>query len=301
MGGSAIGADLLVAYTEAVCRVPVLVHRDYLLPGWAKGPQTLVIASSHSGNTEETLSAFADATRKGCTRLAIATGGKLAQAAQEAGAALWIFDHKGQPRSAVGFSFGLLLAAFTRLGLIPEPSQELAEAVEAMKSQQAHIKADIAVTQNPAKRQAGQLLGRWVTVLGAGVLSPVARRWKGQVSEIAKAWAQFEFLPEADHNTLAGCQNPPEQLAHTTVLFLRSPSDHPRNRLRLDFTRETLMLEGMGTDVYDAKGDTPLANLWTALHFGDYMAYYLAMLYEVDPTPVVALQKLKKDLGAIPS
>jgi glucose/mannose-6-phosphate isomerase len=300
MGGSAIGADLLVAYCEATCRVPVVVHRDYLLPGWAKGPQTLVIASSHSGNTEETLSAFTDATQKGCTRLAIATGGKLAQAAKEGGAALWTFEHQGQPRAAVGFSFGLLLAAFARLGLIPDPSQELAGAAAAMRSQQAHIKADIAITQNPAKRQAGQLLGRWVVVLGSGVLTPVARRWKGQVSEIAKAWAQFEFLPEADHNTLAGSQNPSELLAHTTVLFLRSASDHPRNRLRLDFTRQILMLDGLGTDTYEAQGDSPLANLWTALHFGDYMAYYLAMLYEVDPTPVTVMQKLKQDLGAIP-
>jgi glucose/mannose-6-phosphate isomerase len=213
---------------------------------------------------------------------------------------LWTFEHHGQPRAAVGFSFGLLLAAFTRLGLIPDPSQELAGAVTAMKAQQLHLKADVPVTQNPAKRQAGQLLGRWVTVLGSGVMAPVARRWKGQVCELAKAWAQFEFLPEADHNTLAGSQNPVEILAHTTVIFLRSASDHPRNRLRLEFTRQALMLEGLGTDFYDAKGDTPLANLWTALHFGDYMAYYLAMLYEVDPTPVAALQKLKNDLGAVP-
>ena len=300
MGGSAIGADLLVAYTEAACSVPVLVHRDYTLPGWAKGPETLVIASSHSGNTEETLSAFADATQKGCRRLAIATGGELAKAAPAASAELWTFDHKGQPRTAVGFSFGLLLAAFTRLGLIPDPSQELAGAIIAMKAQQPQLKAEVPVTKNPAKRQAGQLMDRWVAVLGSGILSPVARRWKGQISELAKAWAQFEFLPESDHNTLAGSQNPSELLARTTVLFLRSASDHPRNKLRLEFTRQTLMLEGMGTDTYDAKGDTPLANLWTTLHFGDYMAYYLALLYEVDPTPVAALQKLKKDLGAVP-
>ena len=301
MGGSAIGADLLVAYAEAFCSVPVLVHRDYVLPGWAKGPKTLVIASSHSGNTEETLSAFADATQKGCTRLAIATGGALAKAAQDTGAALWTFDHRGQPRAAVGFSFGLLLAAFTRLGLIPDPSEELAEAVQAMRLQQAHIKADVPVTQNPAKRQAGQLLDRWVTVLGSGILSPVARRWKGQISELAKAWAQFEFLPEADHNTLAGSLNPAELLSRTVVLFLKSPADHPRNQLRIEYTQKVLMLDGLATDSYTAKGDAPLANLWTTLHFGDYMAYYLAMLYEVDPTPVEALQKLKKELGAVPA
>lgn len=300
MGGSAIGADLLAAYSEDFCSVPLLVHRDYKLPGWARGPKTLVIASSHSGDTEETLTAFADATEKGCLRLAIATGGKLAKAARNTNAALWTFEHHGQPRAAVGFSFGLLLAAFTRLGLIPDPSQELAGAVAAMKAQQVHLRADVPVTANPAKRQAGQLLGRWVVVLGSGILAPVARRWKGQVSELAKAWAQFEFLPEADHNTLAGSQNPSELLTHTTVIFLKSAADHPRNQLRLEFTRQALMLEGLGIDVYDAKGDTPLANLWTALHFGDYMAYYLAMLYEVDPTPVAALQKLKKELGAIP-
>jgi len=184
--------------------------------------------------------------------------------------------------------------------LIPDPSQELAGAIIAMKAQQPQLKAEVPVTKNPAKRQAGQLMDRWVAVLGSGILSPVARRWKGQISELAKAWAQFEFLPESDHNTLAGSQNPSELLARTTVLFLRSASDHPRNKLRLEFTRQTLMLEGMGTDTYDAKGDTPLANLWTTLHFGDYMAYYLALLYEVDPTPVAALQKLKKDLGAVP-
>jgi glucose/mannose-6-phosphate isomerase len=301
MGGSAIGADLLVAYSETSCTVPVLVHRDYLLPAWAKGPGTLVIASSHSGNTEETLSAFADATQKGCTRLAIATGGALTKAAQEAEAALWTFDHRGQPRAAVGFSFGLLLAAFTRLGLITDPSHELAGAIEAMRTQQKQIEAEVPITQNPAKRQAGQLLDRWVAILGSGILSPVARRWKGQVSELAKAWAQFEFLPEADHNTLAGSLNPAELLAHTVVLFLKSPADHPRNRLRLDYTQKVLMLDGLATDSYTAKGDTPLANLWTALHFGDYMAYYLAMLYEVDPTPVEALQKLKKELSAMPT
>lgn len=299
MGGSAIGADLLAAYIEPQCPVPVVVQRDYLPPAWAQGPQTLVIGSSHSGNTEETLSAFAAALNQGCTCLAISTGGKLSAMAQDNHAALWTFEHKGQPRAAVGFSFGLLLSVFARLGLIPDPAAELEAAVSAMQKQQQMLKADMPVSQNLAKRLAGQLVGRWVAIFGAGILAPVARRWKGQISELAKAWAQFEFLPEADHNSLAGSLFPEEGISRTMALFLRAPSDHPRNRLRSDLTRSALMLDGMNTDFIDAQGNSPLAHQWTLLHLGDYMAYYLAMLYETDPTPVSALENLKKELGKI--
>jgi glucose/mannose-6-phosphate isomerase len=296
MGGSAIGADLLAAYVAPSCSVPVISHRNYSLPGWAKGPETLVIASSHSGNTEETLSSFESAVEKGCRVLAVTTGGKLAERAGEAGAAVWRFDHKGQPRAAVGYSFGLLLAAVSRLGLIPDPEGHLHSAVAAMKAQQESLQARSPVVENPAKRMAGQIYGRWVAVLGADVLEPVARRWKGQISEIAKAWGQFEFLPEADHNTLAGLYNPEELLQKTFVLFLRAPSYHPRNRLRTDLTKKAFMLEGLNTDFIDARGDNPLAHLWTALHYGDYTAYYLAMAYGVDPTPVEAIEGFKQEM-----
>jgi len=297
MGGSAIGADLLAAYVSPACPVPLIVHRDYGLPAWANGPHTLVITASHSGNTEETLSSFDRAVRNDCLRLAITTDGELAQAATQAGAPLWTFVHQGQPRAAVGFSFGLLLAAFTRLGLIADPSDELAGALAAMRAQQSSLQADVPVARNPAKRMAGQLFGRWVMVMGSGILAPVARRWKGQVNELAKAWAQFDYLPEADHNTIAGIACPEELLTKMMTLFLRAPSDHPRNRLRADQTRQIFMMEGLNTDFYDAQGDSPLAHLWTALHFGDYQAYYLAMAYGADPTPIPAISELKKEMG----
>jgi glucose/mannose-6-phosphate isomerase len=298
MGGSAIGADLLASYVQPTCRVPVMVHRDYGLPAWAQGAETLVIASSHSGNTEEALSAFAESQERGCHLLALCTGGKLAEAGQKAGVPVWRFEHKGQPRSAVGFSFGLALAALRRLHLIPDPANELEAAVTVMKEQQVHFRPDVPAVHNPAKRYAGQLMGRWVTVIGAGVLAPVARRWKCQVNEIAKAWAQFEFLPEADHNSLAGVLNPQEHLPRMVALFLRGPADDPRHRLRIDLTRKAFMLEGIGTDTIDARGKTALANQWTALHFGDYTAYYLAMAYGVDPTPIETIEAFKKEMQA---
>lgn len=298
MGGSAIGADLLAAYVAPISRVPVIVHRDYGLPAWARGPETLVIASSHSGNTEETLSAFEEATRRECSILCVSTGGKLAETAESHGANLWIFEHKGQPRAAVGYSFSLLLAAFTRLGFLPDPSNELQQAILVMKNNQEALQPDVPVAHNLAKRMAGQLMNRWVVVIASDLLAPVARRWKGQISEIAKAWAQFEYIPEANHNTLAGIVNPEDNLSHTMVIFLRAKSNHPRNQLRTKLTSKTFMLEGIGTSTIDARGETPMAQLWSSLHLGDYIAYYLAMTYGVDPTPVEAIEGFKREMTA---
>jgi glucose/mannose-6-phosphate isomerase len=297
MGGSAIGADLLVAYAAPLASVPILVQRNYSLPSWAKGPETLVIASSHSGNTEETLAAFQQASDNHCRILALCTGGKLAQAAKTADVPLWTFTHPGQPRAAVGFSFGLLLAALSQLRLVPDPAGELAGAVAAMRKQQGSLQADVPVVRNLAKREAGQLMGRSVMVFGADVLEPVARRWKTQINELAKAWAQFEVLPEADHNALAGLMQPESSLSSAMALFLRAPSYHPRNLLRAELTKQAYMLEGLNTDFTDAQGDTPLAQQWTMLHLGDYVAYYLALLYDIDPTPIPALEGFKKQLA----
>ena len=295
MGGSAIGADLLASYCAPLAPIPVSVHRDYGLPFFARGAETLVICSSHSGNTEETLDAFDAASKAGCRVIAVSTGGELAKRARENNIPVWTFEHAGQPRAAVGFSFGLLLAMLQRLGLIPDQRESLDDALASMKRSQQRIKAEIPAVKNPAKRYAGQLMGRWVTFVASDLLTAVARRWKGQINEIVKAGANFEFLPEADHNTLAGTMHPDEVLnPHTMTLFLRAPSDHHRNRLRSDLTRKAFMLEGMNTDFVDARGHTPLAHIWTMILFGDYMAYYLAMGYGVDPTPVPTLVEFKR-------
>jgi glucose/mannose-6-phosphate isomerase len=298
VGGSAIGADLLATYCASLASIPIFVHRDYGFPLFARGAGTLVVCSSHSGNTEETLDAFEEARAAGCRLVAVSTGGELARRARENGVPLWTFEHAGQPRAAVGFSFGLLLAMFQRLSFLPDQTDVLHDAVASMKRSQQRIKADIPTVKNPAKRYAGQLMGRWVTIVASDFMTAVARRWKGQINEIAKAGANFELLPEADHNTLAGTMHPQEVLnPHTMTLFLRAPSDHPRNRLRSDLTRKIFMLEGMNTDHVDARGQTPLAQMWTMILFGDYVAYYLAMGYGVDPTPVRVLVEFKEAMA----
>ena len=296
MGGSAIGADLLAAYAAPLASVPITVWRDYDLPAWAQGDHVLLVASSHSGNTEETLSAFAAARERGCRVLAVTTGGKLAAQAAEAGYTVWQFVHPGQPRAAVGYSFGLLLAFFARAGWLPNPAQELAAAVAAMQAQQANLRAEVPTEKNPAKQWALRLEGKWTAVFGSGALAPVARRWKGQISEIAKAWAQFEFLPEADHNTLAGLVNPAALFPQTITIFLDGSHEHPRNRKRAELTAAAFAQAGLESAIVHAAGETRLAQQWTLLHLGDYVSFYLAMRYDTDPTPVDSIESFKAAL-----
>ncbi len=298
MGGSAIASDVIAGYASNICPVPLVVHRDYDLPAWAGGPDTLVVAASHSGNTEETLSAYQQALERGCSTLAVTTGGKLAQMAQAAGAPVWLFKSTSQPRAAAGLSFGLLMAALHRLDVLPDPSADYQEMLSALRSQQESLLPEVPAARNPAKRMAGQMVGRVMVVFGADILVPAARRFKGQINENAKACALFEILPEGNHNTLAGIMNPDGSLSHLMMLFLTGSANHPRNQMRLDFTRQIYMTQGINTDTISAAGEGKLAQVWTVMHFGDYTSYYLAMAYGEDPTPVEVLTVMKEALSS---
>lgn len=300
VGGSAIGADLVNGYVHNHLSIPVALIRDYELPSWVAGQSVCVVGSSHSGNTEEVLYAMEISHKRNCTLVGISTGGILADLSSKLKFPLWKYDYQGQPRAAVGYSFSLILALLYRLKAIPDPAAELESAIRTMSEFQKQLGPQVPTAHNLAKRMAGQLIGRWVTIYGAGFLAPVARRWKTQINELAKAWSMFEEIPEANHNTLNGTQNPEALLTQIMALFLRSRFLHPRHQLRLEMTKHEFMLQGLGTDFIDAEGDTPLAHLWTSLLLGDYIAYYLAIAYEVDPTPIEILENFKRELAKVP-
>ncbi len=301
MGDSAIAAELVTASVFSSIRLPVTLHRGYGLPAFANSKATLVVCVSHSGNTEEVLDAFETAQKNKCSLLVISTGGELTKRAAEKKIPVWNFEYKRMDTTAIAFPFALLLALFSRLGFIPDPANDVAEAVAMMKRSQQHIVADVIAAKNPAKRYAGQLVGRWVTFVGTENLAPVARRWKTQINQLAKAGANFEIIPEATHNTLSATLNPnPTLNAHTMTLFMRAPGDHPRNRLRSDLMRQAFMLEALNTDVIDARGESIIAHLWTLIIFGDYMAYYLAMAYGTDPSDEYAFLNFKEALARTP-
>jgi glucose/mannose-6-phosphate isomerase len=298
MGGSAIGGDMLASFLAKGGKVPVVSWRNYCLPDWAAGEDCLVICSSHSGNTEETLSAFEQALNNGCSILAFCTGGELEKRARTAEKACWIFEHHGQPRTAIPFAFAILLAFMQRTGLAQFDPAELNEAVSVMRAQRNFLTANSPVHQNPARRLGGQLLGRNVIILGAGENEVIARRWKGQISELAKAWASFEGLPEMNHNALAGLEAPESLFEMTSAIFLRAKMDHPRNQIRIEHSMQQFLIAGMAVDSVQAVGLGRLAQMWSLLQFGDYVAYYLALDYGVDPTPIEALNALKRKLAS---
>ncbi len=294
MGGSAIGGDFTTAYLADALRVPAIAHRNYGLPAWASGPETLVICSSHSGNTEETLSSFDEALRRGCSLMSICTGGKLAELSEQNGKICWKFEHFGQPRTAIGWTVGLLLALFFRLGLIEDQSLAVGEAVQILTEGVTKLGKESPVSSNPAKRLAGQLLERNILILAAGEMEVLARRWKSEINELAKAWAAFEGIPEMNHNALAGLRHPESLYEHSSAIFLRSDYDHERNRKRIEYSQGFFMEAGVGIDCVRARGQGKLAQMFSLLQFGDFVSYYLALAYGEDPTPIEVLNELKR-------
>ncbi len=304
MGGSAIGGDLLRALAEPECAVPIVTNRDYTLPAFVNA-ETLVIASSYSGNTEETLSAFAQARERGAKLLAITTDGKLAQRAQELGVPLLTFRYQSQPRAALGYSLVSLIGVIQKLGFIGDKEADLEEAVVVMESLQEEIRETVPcslpspVTENPAKQLAKRLYGHLPVIYGSGYLAEVAHRWKTQFNENAKSWSFFEPLPELNHNAVVGYQFPEELAERILVVMLVSSLDHSRNKARFQVTQEILAQRGIAYETIEAHGGSPLAQMLSAIHFGDYVSYYLALLYEVDPTPVKTINYLKERLAQL--
>jgi len=298
LGGSAIGGDLLRALAEPECALPMVINRDYNVPAFVNA-ETLVIASSYSGNTEETLAAFEEARGKGAALLAITTDGQLAQRAREWGAPLLTFSYKSQPRAALGYSLVSLIGIVQKLGLIADKSADLAEAAVVIEAWQGEIRETVPSAQNPAKQLARRLYGHLPVVYGAGYLAEVARRWKTQFNENAKAWSFFEQLPELNHNAVLGYQFPPDLAEKVVVVMLTSSLDHPRNKVRFQVTQEILTRQGVACETVEARGQSSLAQILSAIHFGDYVSYYLAMLYQVDPSPVPVINYLKERLAQL--
>ena len=295
MGGSAIGAELVAGVAGPRLKVPLIVHRDYDLPGWA-GDGTLVIAASHSGETVETLRAAAEARRRGLHLVVISTGGELGREAAAAGTPFLRYEAPGQPRAAIGFGVGLMHELLTRAGLIVQPDS-LGPAVEALESLLERNAPGIETTANPAKELAWEVFGRIPVIYGAGPMAPVAHRWKTQINENAKAWASFEAMPEANHNAIEGSINPRELSDAVYVIQLRDPHEPAEITDRYRVVEELLGERATNRSVAWAEGPTALARVLTQVAFGDLVSVYLAILYQTDPTPVTLLTMLKERLA----
>src|SRR5207249_1047401 len=297
MGGSAIAGDYFRALLSLESSVRVFNVRAYDLPAFVD-EDTLVIASSCIGETEETLSAFEQALAMPAKKLAITTGGRLLATARANGVPAFTFAYKGEPRAALGWGLMPLLAIAEKLGLMQGIEEDVQEAIAVLTSLREEYVAETACSQNPAKQLALRLHERLPVVYGAGGLIDVGRRWKTQLNESAKVWAFFEELPEAQHNAIVALGLPEVVVGAATAVLLRSDSlDHPRVALRYDLMRRLLADAGIDAIEVVGQGKNALAQMLSLTLLGDFAAAYLALLYGVDPTPTVVIDELKASLA----
>ncbi len=296
MGGSAIGGDLVRSLALAEAKIPVIVHRDYGLPAFVD-ERTLVIASSYSGNTEETLSGFEPSLKTGAKKLVMTTGGKLGELAASNNLPVYKINYKAQPRAALGFSFLPTLGVLQKLGFIKDKSADVNETVQILEKLSAKLDEKSPLSSNHAKQLAHRLHDKLSVVYGAGILAEAAHRWKTQINENGKAWAFYEVFPELNHNATVGYPFPPEVVRNTHVVLLRSPLFNERVKLRYEVTCELLERVGVAYEYVDAVGESSLSQMMSTVMMGDFTSYYLAILHKIDPSPVDVISYLKDQLA----
>ena len=296
MGGSGIGGDLVKSLVSAESPIPIFTCRDYDLPAYVDD-RTLVIASSYSGATEETLAAFEQALEKKCPKLVITTGGRLKDLAAAHDVPIFSYDYRAQPRAVLPYSFFPLLGILAGLKIIPDQIMAVAEALEALRKMASEIGETSPEGRNPAKQLAGRIFGKLVVIYGGGITRDVAQRWKGQFNENSKNLAFYETFSELNHNSVVGYSFPKQMPAQTLVVLLASDWLHERIKLRYGITEELLRRAGFDFAEVKGRGVGRLAQMLTLVLFGDYVSYYLALLNRTDPTPVTSIDYLKGRLA----
>ncbi len=296
MGGSAIGGDLLRTLALDEATVPVIVSRSYRLPAWV-GPETIVIASSYSGNTEETLAALDEALQRQASVVCISTGGTLRARAEAEGWPFVPMTGGLQPRAALGYSLTALLTVAEHIGLLRPDAAAWAE-TQALLEEQVAALADPEAPQNRALDLAAALNGRLPVVYSSGgLLEAVNLRWRNQMHENSKTHAVGNVFPELNHNEIMGWARRTDRLKGIGVIVLRDRDDHPRVQRRMDVTRDLLTdLAGFWTEVH-SRGTSKLARLMSLIYLGDWVSLYLAILHKVDPTPIGLINQLKEALA----
>ena len=300
MGGSAIAGDLAKDLAASQQAVAITVIRDFQLP-FPLTSDHLFVACSFSGNTGETLSLLQQARQSQAQVLAIAGGGQLARIAKEEGFPLLHIQTGGQapgqtpsePRSALGYTLLLLLGVLARLGLVSTAADDVQSAVTALQEQIARLGEEIPAADNPAKQLAQELTGGLTLIYAGGIFTGVARRWKTQLNENAKAWAFYESIPELLHNSVeafpSGTVGGSGQLA---LLLLPAAASAELGR-RYEIVEELLAGQGIPYRQIAGTAGPPLAQMLSMVLLGDYVSYYLALIRSMDPsgTPLLDLGK----------
>jgi glucose/mannose-6-phosphate isomerase len=294
MGGSAIGGALACAALGDRASRPIMLSRDYALPAWTT-PDTTVLCSSYSGDTEETLAVYEAAGALGARRIVATTGGRLAAAARAESVPVIPLPGGFQPRAAVGYSLVIALEVAALCGAGDRLHAEIDVAAAHAEALVAQWGPDGPDDSLP-KQLARGLHGTVPQIAGAGLTSPIAYRWKTQINENAKTPCFAGQLPELDHNEIAGWAGATE-LGRFSAVFLDDSDLHPRTRQRIELTRGLIQGDAAATFRIETIGETRTDRLASLILLGDLVSVYLAVLRGVDPTPVVMLDRLKGALA----
>jgi glucose/mannose-6-phosphate isomerase len=294
MGGSGIGGRLARAAIGTRARAPIVLARGYALPPWV-GDDALVLCSSYSGATEETLACFDDAGERGARRVVATTGGPLAERARAAGVPVIPLPGGFQPRAAVGYLTVVALEAAALCGAGPSLRDEVETAADLASEVAAEWGPD-AAAGSAAKGLARRLAATVPVIVGAGPTAAVAYRWKCQLNENSKLPAFASELPELDHNEIMGWRAP--EAGRFAAVLLEEPDADERVAARIEITAGLVAERAAVVERVRARGATPLARLVSLVMLGDLVSLYLAVLRGVDPGDVAVLEALKRELAA---
>lgn len=296
MGGSSVGGRLASGALGPRLRRPLALAMGYDIPAWI-GRETLVLCSSYSGTTEETLATYDAAKQAGAPRLVATTGGPLAERARDDGVPVVPLPGGFQPRAAVGYALVTALEAARLCGAAPSIRDEV-EAAARLAARLATEWGPDAPEDNDAKRIARALHGTIPVITGAGLTSSVAYRWKTQINENAELPAFFSKLPEHDHNEVVGWGGADGRLSG---VFLEDPAGDERAIRRIEVTAEIAAQGAAAVERVSARGETRLERLVSLVLLGDLVSLYMAVLRGIDPVHVSAIDILKGRLGKVPA
>lgn len=295
MGGSAIGADLAIALAGDRAKRPICVVREYDLPSWADA-ETAVLCASYSGNTEETLSCYEQATALGAPVYVVSSGGLISERAHAAGIPVIGLPGILQPRCAVAYGVvGTLEVAIAAGVLDSSIRAELTTAAGLLRELGEEWGPD-GDDDGIAKRLARSADGQLTVTYGAQLTAPIAYRWRCQINENAKQPAAHAELPESNHNEICAWDDATAP-GPGVAWFLRDAGQHSRVQQRIAITAEIAAAAGATTEIVDTLGESPAERLFSAVLLGDLISLYMAVLRGVDPSPVPVIEGLKDRLG----
>lgn len=284
---SSIGIFKLLINT--FCPLPVISISENHLPFWCKKPDTLVILFIDQNNFKEMLNLLGSAHAKKCSIITLTTNLSIENQLRKYSVNNWIFDNHTFSRITIGFDVMVLCGLFHKLNLIPDMSNELPTTIAGLRKTISKIDLDVTSALNPAKRLAGQMVGRWIKIVGGDCMVPIAKRWSDQINESSKTMSYAEDIHQLINHSINGILFPENVVQHSMVVFLKSNLNDINIEKLVDLAKEELMCNGIGTDVYTTRGETFFSQVWNTILFGDYLAYYLAIAYECDPSKTLTI------------